>query len=141
MGDVYLKGELSSRACDFISGAKGSITTAQLWVNGADTPQAEFAVEADKQDNGPRTRPHPYKGSFETTVFNVPLTPGMNTFKITAQDAVYALPGYSTWCVTVTVEEGAGTGSGGGGVSSDSLALSVALPAPTLARRTRCRPR
>jgi len=27
---VYLKGELSSRACDFISGAKGSITTAQL---------------------------------------------------------------------------------------------------------------
>ncbi|MDP1589999.1 MAG: polymorphic toxin-type HINT domain-containing protein [Prosthecobacter sp.] len=134
VGDLQVSGSLTSQACDNVKGVKGTITQAQLWVNGADTPQATFTVQAAKQSSGSAARPYPYQGSFSTTIANVPLTEGVNTFKFTAEGPVYHMPGYSTWSVTITVTAPeAGSGGGEPGNPSGSFQLSVQLPAPVLA--------
>ncbi|MDP1588935.1 MAG: hypothetical protein Q8M07_14390 [Prosthecobacter sp.] len=144
VGDLKVKAEIVSRACDNVKGAMGTITQAQLWVNGADTPQAVIPVDAsDKQPTGTRARPYPFTGKIKDgnnpiTIPNVPLTAGVNTFKFTAHDPVYGIPGYSTWAATITVADPTEDDGGGvRGLSADleGLTLSVELPAATLLTR------
>jgi hypothetical protein len=136
VGDVFVSGAIHSKACDFVKGAKGQITEAQFWVNGADTPHSVVSINPSKQENGQPERPYPFKGTFETTIQNVPLVEGANHFKLTAEDEVYHLPGYSTWSASVSVtdptEDDTG-GSGGGGNPEGVFVLQVQFAGPTLA--------
>ena len=135
LGDLQVSGSLASKACDNVRGEKGTITQAQLWVNGADTAQATITVQPSKQTSGTRVRPYPYAGTFDTTIANVPLTAGVNTFKFTAADPVYHMPGYSTWSATVVVtdpeEEGGGTA--GTGLTAITLQLPAAMLSSSVA--------
>ena len=137
-GDLKIGGSLTSKACDNVKGEKGSITQGQLWVNGADEPHSVFTIQASKAAAGTRERPYPYTGTIphNTVIPNVPLTAGVNTFKFTAHDPVYFMPGYSTWAATITVtdptDEESGGGSITGGNPGGSFSLSVQLPAATL---------
>lgn len=139
VGDVALmNGTITSSACDTIQGAKGKITKAQLWVNNAEEPQAQINVTATKEENGPRHKPYPYSGSFEQVINNVPLSPGTNVFKVTAEDEVYHMPGYNTWAANVQVngpedeEVDPVVFAGVAGVN-ERFALTVQLPQPWFA--------
>ena len=107
IGDITVNGVIHSRACDSVNGTRGTITEAKLWVNGSDVPQAVIPLDASNKEYiaGTKVRPFPFFAAFEpnTVIADVPLSEGVNTFKFTAEDPVYHLPGYSVWSVGIVV--------------------------------------
>ena len=119
VGDVQINGSVSSELKERSQGNGVSIVNGRLWINGADEPAGTLSTSG---------------GRIQGSASGVTLTEGVNVIKVTAEDSVYHLPGYSEWTVSVSVQSiDPGPGPGGG---SGTRVLTVQLAAGTLSPTT-----
>ena len=131
VGDLTVSGTIASTVCDTLPSPRGTIDSAQLYVNGAPDSFADIAVSVSKQENGPVGRQYPYSGSFNQVIQSVPLVSGNNVFQFAAKDKVYGMPGYHTWSAEVRVTEPEDDESGVN-LPPSFFSMTVSLPAATL---------
>jgi hypothetical protein len=119
VGDVQISGSVSSELKERSQGNGVQIVNGRLWINGADEPVSTLSTSG---------------GSIQGSASGVTLTEGVNVIKVTAEDSVYHLPGYSEWTVSVSVQSiDPGPGPAGG---SGTRVLTVQLAAGTLSPTT-----
>ncbi|MFO1440191.1 MAG: polymorphic toxin-type HINT domain-containing protein [Verrucomicrobiaceae bacterium] len=119
VGDVQINGSVSSELKERSRGNGVQIVNGRLWINGAEEPAGALSIGG---------------GSIQGSFQGVELAEGVNVIKVTAEDSVYHIPGYSEWTVSVSVQPiqsgpGSGDGSGGG---TPGRVLVIQLAAGTL---------
>jgi hypothetical protein len=82
-----------------------TIDAIQLYVNGSTDVTAGIPFTVSKAEDGPEGRPYPFSGAFASVIPGVQVVSGNNVFQFSAQDKVYAMPGFHTWAAHVVVAD------------------------------------
>ncbi|MDB5290087.1 MAG: repeat protein, partial [Phycisphaerales bacterium] len=103
--DIHVAGTITDAASNLIAGAKGTISTVNLFLNGSTSGAAALSVSVSKSSDATSTlSPYPYSGSFDQTLTGVAVQPGWNLVRLTAANA-YGFAGFAEASMQVTVDD------------------------------------